>query len=79
MGDKIRTCLDPWLPKPVMSEAASKGHVEEVLVTDLFKDSRCAWDVRKLEQLFVRPDGDVISNIPLSLYKGDCHLAWHYD
>ena len=79
-GSTTHIWQDNWLPRdfklrPLCAISASPPQ----LVSELIEPVTRSWKKDILEEHFVRPDVDVILNIPLSSRVQHDFWAWHYD
>lgn len=80
LGTDTNIWLENWLPRdyklrPICSISVNPPQS----VSELIDSTTRTWNRQVLLQHFIRPDVDVIMNIPLSFRMQQNFWAWHYD
>ncbi|BFG21532.1 hypothetical protein CerSpe_078060 [Prunus speciosa] len=77
-GQKVRICLDKWVPKPSTFKIYSRHPDMPILVQGLIDDQTQMWNRDLILRCFSCVEAQTILSLPLSRWGCDDKLVWHF-
>ncbi|KAL5756478.1 hypothetical protein ACOSP7_020905 [Xanthoceras sorbifolium] len=78
-GNSVLVYSDKWILRPSTFKVVSPPVLTSSIVVGQLRNSSSYWNVPLINQLFVKDDIDFILSIPISRFRHDDVLMWHYD
>lgn len=79
-GDGIKFWNDKWVPSLAGFKLSSSKRIgcDIEWVSDVIKKDKGVWDKDKIKQLVIEEEWKAISLIPVSCFKREDSLVWHF-